>query len=140
MMTPWGMTYCRRLGGVQRARLAGYQPGFYRKEVRTMPPYGWKFGRRWHGYYVETEISRENVEAAVKALLVKARKGETWTSPCCGVRHFPILVDTNIVGHLWEDVDLSALEVSAFWSGPFGVKAELASQGRVVGMVWVNIE
>lgn len=104
-----------------------------------MAPYGWKFGRRWHGYFVGEEISREQVEDKVKTLLAKVRKGEAWTSPCCGVKHIPLLVESGIVGHLWEDVDPTQLEVSAFWSGPFGVKAELAFQGRVVGMVWVSM-
>lgn len=71
-------------------------------------------------------------------MLAKAKKGTAWTNPR-GVKHIPIVVDDQIVGNLWQDEDLSKLGVGGYWAGPFGQQAELVSDGRVVGMIWVKV-
>jgi hypothetical protein len=100
--------------------------------------YGWRYGPGLGGYYAGQEVARDKVEAAVKAALGKAAKGTLWTSPR-GVKYTPITVDGQVIGHLWEDADLGALQVGAYWAGRFGQKAELTKDGRVVGMIWVNL-
>jgi hypothetical protein len=101
------------------------------------PGFGWRYGPGFHGYYSGQELARDKVEAAVKAALAKATKGTAWTSPR-GVKHIPIMVDGQIVGNLWDDADLTKLEVGSYWAGPFGQHAELVSGGRVVGGIWVK--
>lgn len=83
-------------------------------------------------------ISREEVAAAVRNLLGQATAGTPWTDPH-GRRHVPILVGGTVAGSLWEDADLSSLEVAGYVAAPFGAKAELSREGRVVGMVRVSL-
>jgi hypothetical protein len=97
----------------------------------------WKHGPHWHGYYSENEVSRASVEKSAADLLKSATKGAAWTTPR-GLQRIPLLVDHEIVGHLWEDADLSGLEVGAYWAGPFGQKVELLKGDRVVGMMWTR--
>ncbi|MDA8275760.1 MAG: hypothetical protein M0029_10350 [Actinomycetota bacterium] len=103
-----------------------------------MPGHPWHYGPHWGYYHSEVEIDREKVTEATKALLAKATTGDAWTDPHGG-RHIPLLVDHEIVGNLWDDAALTSLEVAAYWAAPFGVKAELSHNGRIVGMVWVNV-
>lgn len=103
-----------------------------------MPGYRWRYGPRWGYYHSDTEIDRDKVTAAAKTLLAQARKSEAWTDPHGG-RHIPIIAaDGAIAGSLWEDADLTSLEVAAYWAAPFGVKAELSRDGKTVGMAWVS--
>jgi hypothetical protein len=101
------------------------------------PGFGWRYGPGFHGYYSGQEVARDKVEAAVKAALAKATKGTVWTSPR-GDKHTPIMVDNEVVGNLFEDSDLTTLEVGSYWAGAFGQQIELLSGSRVVGMMWVR--
>ena len=74
----------------------------------------------------------------MKQTLDKATKGESWTNPR-GVKLTPIMVDNQIVGQLWVDADLKTLTVGSSWAGRWGVNVELAKDGKVVGMLWVNV-
>jgi len=102
-----------------------------------MPRFGWKFGPRWNAYYSEKEVSRDKVQKDAASILAKASKGDAWRSGL-GVTHYPILLGGEIVGNLWENVDLDKLEVGAYWSGPFGIKAELVYDKKVVGVLWLE--
>lgn len=99
--------------------------------------YGWRYGPGVGGYHSGQEVARDKVEDAVKTALGKATKGTVWTSPR-GVKYTPITVDGQVVGHLWEDADLSALQVGAYWAGRFGQKVDLTKDNRVIGTIWVN--
>ena len=109
------------------------------KGGEIMPGYGWKYGRRWQGYFADVEIDRDTVEKSAKKVLDKAKKGDEWKSPV-GVKHIPILVDDEPVGNLWEDEKLSKLEIGSYWAASFGIKAELLHKDKVVGMLWVPQE
>lgn len=98
------------------------------------PGFGWKQGSR--GYYSGEEVPREQIETNARALLEKATTGAEWTNPR-GVRHIQILVDKEIVGHLWEEVDLKTVEVGASWTGRWGQHVQLEKDKRVVGMIWL---
>ncbi len=102
-----------------------------------MPRFGWRFEPSLSAYFSEKEVSRENVEKNVASLLAKATKGSPWKDPL-GVTHFSILKDDEIVGNLWEDVDLKNLQVGSYWAGSFGIKVELVHNGRVIGMLWLE--
>ncbi|MDA8284764.1 MAG: hypothetical protein M0Z42_16075 [Actinomycetota bacterium] len=56
-----------------------------------------------------------------------------------GRRHTPLVVNDQIVGNLWEQAGFPTLEVAAYWAAPFGVKAELTHDKKIVGMLWVNV-
>jgi hypothetical protein len=101
------------------------------------PGFGWRYGPGFHGYYSGQEVARDKVEAAVKAALAKAKKGTAWTSPR-GVKRTPIMIDNEVVGSLFEDADLTTLQVGSYWAGTFGQQVELLSGTRVVGMMWVR--
>jgi hypothetical protein len=96
----------------------------------------WRF-HRGCCYYTEKELDRDKVEKDAKALLAKATKDETWTSPR-GVKHIPLVVDSNVVGNLWEDVDLKSLEIGAYWAARSGTRVELVHNDKVVGMIWLG--
>jgi hypothetical protein len=102
-------------------------------------PPGWG-GRRGppDGAFSGPPVDRTKVEAAVKTSLGKATKGKKWTSPR-GVEMMPIVVDNEIVGQLWENVDPKTLTIGAVWPGPEGVRVELARDGKVIGMLWVKV-
>lgn len=102
------------------------------------PTWGWRHAPRGYGYYSGIEVDRGKVDAAVKLALSKATKGKTWSTPA-GVKHTPILVDNEVVGQVWDNSDPNTLIIGAFWAGPWGVNVELVKDGRVVGMVWVNV-
>ena len=51
----------------------------------------------------------------------------------------PLVVDDQIVGNLWEDVDLAGLDLAGYWAVPNGVHAELALGQRIVGTIWVGV-
>ncbi len=101
-----------------------------------MPKFGWKFGPKWGAYYDKKEVTREQLEKEVASVLKSAGKSEPWQDPR-GIKHFHILQNSEIVGNLWEDVDLKDLEVGSYWVGPFGKKVELVHDKRVVGMLWL---
>jgi len=106
--------------------------------AQRAPGFGWRYNSGSGGYYSGQEaVAPEKVEAAAKAVLAKAKKGTPWSSPR-GVTHTPILMDSEIVGQLWEDADLTKLQIGSFWAGGFGQKVELVSGKRVVGMLWVR--
>ena len=101
-----------------------------------MPRFGWKFGPSWGSYYQEQEVTRDQIQQEVTALLKDAQKGDPWKDRW-GNSHYPIEKDGEIVGHLWEDAKLQDLEVGSYWVGTFGKKVELINGKRVVGMVWL---
>ena len=96
--------------------------------------FGWKQGPR--GYFSGTDVPREKIEADAKALLGKAATGPGWTSPR-GVKHIQILAGKDIIGHLWEPVDLKTVEIGASWSGRGGKHVQLEKDKKVVGMIWL---
>jgi hypothetical protein len=102
-----------------------------------MPKWGWKFGPRHYAYYMTESVPREQVEAKLKETLSRASKGHSWTNPW-EIKHTEIVVDNEVVGNIWEDVDLSTLALGAYWVGPWGIKAELVKDGRIVGMIWLK--
>jgi len=101
-----------------------------------MPRFGWKFGEGY--YYTDKSVSTSEVEEKLKEVLSKATKGHTWTDRR-GVKHTEIVVDNEIVGNLWEDVDLASLKLGSYWVTPMGIKAELETNDRVVGMIWLPV-
>jgi hypothetical protein len=103
-----------------------------------MAKYTWRYGPNWGYYHSDTEIDRDKVHDAAKALLSKATKGDAWTDPH-GTKHIPVMADGTIVGSLWEDATLTDLELATYWAAPFGVKAELSHDGKVVGSVWIDV-
>lgn len=112
----------------------GMGPGYGMGPGMMGSGFGWKRGPR--GYYSGEQIPREKIEVNAKSLLEKATTGAEWTSPR-GVRHIPIVVDKEIVGHLWEAVDLKTVEIGASWTGRWGQHVQLEKDKRVVGMVWL---
>jgi len=96
--------------------------------------FGWKHGPR--GYWSGQEVPREKIESGAKALLEKATIGQRWTSPR-GVEHIQIMLGNEIVGHLWESVDLKTVEIGASWSGRWGQHVQLEKDKKVVGMIWL---
>jgi hypothetical protein len=94
----------------------------------------WYGGRHHH----EIEIDRAKVAGAARSLLDQATTGEAWIDPH-GQRHIPILVGGAVVGSLWADADLAALDAARYWAAPFGAKVELTHHGEVVGMLRVNL-
>jgi hypothetical protein len=115
-------------GGMGKGPGMGMGPGMG-------PSFGWKQGPR--GYYSGEEVPREKIEADAKTLLQKAATGAEWTSPR-GVKHIQILVDKEIIGHLWEKVDLKTVEVGASWTGRWGHHVQLEKDKKVVGMIWLT--
>jgi hypothetical protein len=107
------------------------------------PPYGWgwRFGPPAHGYFSDVEegtVDYGKVDAAAWQVLSKAAKGEIWTTPG-GAKLTPLLVNGQIVGQLWEDLDPKTLTTGSFWAGPWGVNVQLVKDGKVVGMIWVKM-
>ncbi len=100
-----------------------------------IPGWKWRLGR--FGYTTENELEYEKVRADAKALLEKATKGDAWKSPC-GTLHIPLVVEGNIVGELWEDIELKDLDIGAYWYGKWGIKVQLVKDGRVVGFIWLS--
>ncbi len=84
-------------------------------------------------------MAKNNVEEKTKEILTKAKKGKGWVNPR-GIRHIPLLVEDEIVGNLWEDVELKSLEIGTYWEKPCCVKVELLAKDKVVGMLWVSRE
>ncbi|MFA4668982.1 hypothetical protein QDY65_00290 [Pyrococcus kukulkanii] len=99
-----------------------------------VPGWKWKVGR--FGYVMEKEPSYKEIKEKAKALLEKATKGPAWHCRY-GTFHVPLLVDGEIVGELWEDVEPRELEVGAYWHGKWGTKVQLVKNGRVVGLLWL---
>jgi hypothetical protein len=104
-----------------------------------MPGFGWKFGPRWGCYCAGAgkEPDRDVVEKNAKDLLAKAVKGEEWMDPR-GIKHIPLIVNGETIGNLWKDADLKAIEIGAYWSGRFGIKAELVGNKEVIGVIWLS--
>jgi hypothetical protein len=103
---------------------------------RGMPGFGWRF--RGGGYYTDKSVPTSKVEKKLKEALSKVTKGHTWTDGR-GVKHTEIVVDNEIVGNLWEDVDPASLKLGGYWVTPMGIKAELETNDRVVGMIWLPV-
>jgi len=99
--------------------------------AQSGPPWGgwgWRYGPPY-GYFSGTKVDRSKVDAAVKQTLDKATKGQSWTNPG-GVKLTPILVDSQIVGQIWEDADPKTLTVGSFWAGRWGVNVQLVKDGK----------
>ena len=100
-----------------------------------MSPHGWK--HRKYGYIVEGTVNYEELVKKAKELLSKAVKGQTWACRW-GSTHIPLLVNNQIVGKLWEDLDLNSLEIGAYWFARVGTKVELVHNKKVVGVLWIS--
>ncbi len=100
-------------------------------------PYGWRYNAPGHYYYQDKQLDRATVEKKARAALDGVTKGEPWKSPR-GITHIPLLnKDKLVVGNLWEDSDLKAVEVGAYWTGARGTRVELVAGGKVIGMLWL---
>lgn len=84
-----------------------------------------------------SQATREDVEVSARRLLASARKGRPFTTPR-GVRRFPLEVNGEACGTLWEDVDLGTVGLGAHWESQSGMRIELVRDGRVVGMMWLE--
>lgn len=80
---------------------------------------------------------RRSIEERAKELLVSARKGRSWVTPR-GVTRWPILINDEQRGSLWENVELPSLGFGDHWQAGDGLRLELTHDGRVVGMLWVR--
>jgi hypothetical protein len=80
---------------------------------------------------------RRTIEDRARQMLVAARKGRSWVTPR-GVTRWPILVNDELRGSLWENVDLPTLGFGDYWQAGDGARIELTHDGRVVGMLWVH--
>ncbi len=96
----------------------------------------WKWKRGMYGYTLEGDVDYEHIKSEAKDILEKAEKGAAWQGKWGSV-HMPIVVNGQIVGELWEDVDLKELEVGAYWLGKWGRKVQLVKDGRVAGFIWL---
>ncbi|EHR78746.1 hypothetical protein OCC_05756 [Thermococcus litoralis DSM 5473] len=94
----------------------------------------WKVGR--FGYMIESEPNYEEIKAKAKEVLSRVAKGAAWRCRC-GSLHIPLIVEGQIIGELWEDVDPKEVEVGAYWFGRWGTKVQLVKDGRVVGFIWL---
>jgi len=101
-------------------------------------PYGWRHSGPGGYYYQGKQVDPAVVEKNAKAVLAAVTKGNPWKTPR-GINQIPLVnKDKLIVGNLWEDADLKALEIGAYWAGPAGTRVELVSNGKVVGMLWMQ--
>lgn len=80
---------------------------------------------------------RRSIEDRARQMLVTARKGRSWVTPR-GVTRWPILINDELRGSLWENVDLPTLGFGDYWQAGDGARIELTHDGRVVGMLWVH--
>jgi hypothetical protein len=80
---------------------------------------------------------RRSIEDRARQLLAAARKGRSWVTPR-GVTRWPILVNDELRGSLWENVELPSLGFGDHWQAGDSARIELTHEGRVVGMLWVR--
>lgn len=80
---------------------------------------------------------RRTIEDRARQMLVAARKGRSWVTPR-GVTRWPILINDEQRGSLWENVELPSLGFGDHWQAGDGLRLELIHDGRVVGMLWVR--
>ena len=97
-------------------------------------PFGWR--RRGFGYVTE-DVDYEKIKSEAKELLSKAKKGESWKCRC-GTVHIPIVVNNEIIGELWKDVDLNNLEIGSYWYSRRGKKVQLVKDSEVIGFLWLD--
>jgi len=97
-------------------------------------PRGWKI--REFGYATE-EVDYEKIKSQAKEILSKASKGQLWKCRC-GTTHIPIVVNNQIVGEMWRNVDLNSVEIGNYWYSPIGKKVQLVSNGEIVGFIWLE--
>jgi hypothetical protein len=100
-----------------------------------MPEWRWKVGR--FGYTMGEEPEYEEIRNKAQEILRQAKKGNIWRNPR-GILHIPLIIGNQIIGELWEDVDIKELEIGDYWYGKFGVKVQLVKDMRVVGMLWLS--
>ena len=62
---------------------------------------------------------RRTIEDRARQMLVAARKGRSWVTPR-GVTRWPILVNDELRGSLWENVDLPTLGFGDYWQAGDG--------------------
>ncbi|KAF0123408.1 MAG: hypothetical protein FD152_3329 [Xanthobacteraceae bacterium] len=80
---------------------------------------------------------RQAIEERARQLLAAARKGRSWVTPR-GVTRWPILINDELRGSLWENVELPSLGFGDHWQAGDSARIELTHEGRVVGMLWVR--
>jgi len=97
-------------------------------------PRGWR--RRIYGYSTE-EVDYERIKSEAKELLSKVAKGNSWRCGC-GTLHIPLVVNGQIVGELWQDVDLGSIDIGSYWYSRKGRKVQLVSNKQVVGFLWLD--
>jgi hypothetical protein len=88
-------------------------------------------------YITDGKIDKLKVEKASQEILQKAIKG-----PMKRNRHgeivIQLLADNVVVGKLFEDINISLLEIGGFWVTTSGIKVELIFNGKIVGMIWLR--
>lgn len=80
---------------------------------------------------------RRTIEDRARQMLVAARKGRSWVTPR-GVTRWPILINDELRGSLWENVELHSLGFGDHWQAGDSARIELTHGRRVVGMLWVH--
>ena len=104
-----------------------------------MKSFGWRYDESSNGYYTDKKVDRETVENKALQTLLNVTTGEAWTSPG-GVKHIPIMLNDEPVGNLWENANISELNIGTYWAGQFGIKTELVKDNDVIGMLWLPLE
>lgn len=94
-------------------------------------------GRGGGGQYSQhKQLPKAEVEKRVAEILPTLAKGDMWTNR--GVNHRTLLSKGNVVGHLWEDVDVKSLKAGTARSSRHGTRVELLSEEKSVGVLWLN--
>ncbi|AMQ19589.1 hypothetical protein [Thermococcus peptonophilus] len=79
----------------------------------------------------------EEIKSRAKEALQNASKGTPWQNFWGPVR-IPIIINGQIAGQLWEDVDLKEVEIGTYVQGMWGTKVQLLKDGRVVGFLGLS--
>lgn len=107
--------------------------------VAAVPALAERFGSEPRVQLAEGGRQGATVAARAQLILSQSRKGRSWVTPR-GVTRWPIMVQSQQRGTLWEDVDLAGVTLGDHWQTGWGVRVELMHGGRVVGMLWVEDE
>ncbi|WP_175059835.1 hypothetical protein [Thermococcus sp. 2319x1] len=99
-----------------------------------VPGWRWEVGR--FGYMMEKESDCGEIKAKARDLLEKISKGATWRCRC-GSLHVPLLIEGEIIGGLWEDVEPGEVDIGAYRFGRWRTKVQLVKDGRMVGFLWL---
>ncbi len=146
---PRWMHRMRRFGGFMRWRMWGMEmpeeamemgPGEGMGMMGYGAPMGGCRGGMFPGGYWGMEPGQgmgtnyEEIKSRAKEALQNASKGTPWQN-FWGPARIPIIVNGQIAGQLWEDVDLSEVEIGTYVQGMWGTRVQLLKDGRVVGFL-----